>query len=366
VLEDIPNDSGEALDSIYRFDHMMPVVADRGWNDIVQMLGWLCEHWDQPDEGIWETRGGRRPFMYGRIQSWVAFDRAIRMATERARPADIARWVAERDRLYHTVMHKGWNPKLKAFVQYEGSDVLDASTLLMLAVGMIVPTDEKWASTMSAMDKTLVSDSLVYRYDPKASPDGLRGSEGTFSLCTGWYVDALTRSGRLDDARLVFEKMLTYGNQLGLFSEEIGITGEQLGNFPQAFTHLSLINAASTSITIWTCGGPPSPPERRQVAESRLRTAARPARTASEIPRWELGFDSCPPSKAGCRNRPGNDHGGDPAYSRRMTRDACHAAGWSGQADRPRPRILPTLTKPHWREHSRPSRPQPHFSRPRW
>jgi GH15 family glucan-1,4-alpha-glucosidase len=235
---------GEALDSIYQMDHMTPVVADRGWADITAMLDWLCEHWDQPDEGIWETRGGRRPFMYGRLMSWVAFDRAIRMATERGRPADVARWVAERDRLYHTVMQKGWNPKLKAFVQYEGSDVLDASTLLMPAVGMIVPTDEKWASTMSAMDKTLVSDSLVYRYDPRASPDGLRGSEGTFSLCTGWYVDALTRSGRLDDARLVFEKMLTYGNHLGLFSEEIGITGEQLGNFPQAFTHLSLINAA--------------------------------------------------------------------------------------------------------------------------
>jgi pentatricopeptide repeat protein len=97
---------------------------------------------------------------------------------------------------------------------------------------------------MAAMDKVLVSDSLVYRYDPKASPDGLRGSEGTFSLCTFFYVDALTRSGRLDDARLVFEKMLTYSNHLGLFSEEIGLTGEQLGNFPQAFTHLSLINAA--------------------------------------------------------------------------------------------------------------------------
>ncbi len=179
---------GEAMDSIYKFDHMTPVVADRGWGDITTMLDWLCEHWDQPDEGIWETRGGRRPFMYGLVMSWVAFDRAIRMATERARPADVARWVAERDRLYHTVMQKGWNPKLKAFVQYEGSDVLDALTLLMPAVGMIVPTDEKWASTMSAMDKTLVSDSLVYRYDPKASPDGLRGSEGTFSLCTGRYV----------------------------------------------------------------------------------------------------------------------------------------------------------------------------------
>jgi pentatricopeptide repeat protein len=166
------------------------------------------------------------------------------MAAERSRPADVARWISERDRLYRTVMDRGWNAKMKAFVQYEGSDVLDASTLLMPAVGIIVPTDEKWASTMAAIDKTLVEDSLVYRYDPKASPDGLRGSQGTFSLCTGWYVDALTRSGRLDEARLVLEKMLTYGNHLGLFSEEIGITGEQLGNFPQAFTHLSLINAA--------------------------------------------------------------------------------------------------------------------------
>jgi GH15 family glucan-1,4-alpha-glucosidase len=235
---------GEAMDSIYRFDHMTPVIAERGWNDLVAMLDWLCAHWDQPDEGIWETRGGRRPFMYGKLMSWVAFDRAIKMATERSRPADVPRWTAERDRLYRTVMDKGWNASMKAFVQYEGSDVLDASTLLMPAVGIIVPTDEKWVATMKAIDKTLVEDSLVYRYDPKASPDGLRGSEGTFSLCTGWYVDALTRSGRLEEARLTFEKMLTYGNHLGLFSEEIGITGEQLGNFPQAFTHLSLINAA--------------------------------------------------------------------------------------------------------------------------
>jgi GH15 family glucan-1,4-alpha-glucosidase len=235
---------GEAMDSVYRIDHNAPHVAERGWNAIVHMLDWLCEHWDEPDEGIWETRGGRRRFMYGRLQSWVAFDRGIRMAAERARPADLARWTTERDELYRTVMDKGWNPSIKAFVQHEGSDVLDASTLLMPAVGIVVPRDDKWVSTMKAMDKTLVSDSLVYRYDPKASPDGLSGEEGTFSLCTGWYVDALTRSGRLDEARLTFEKMLTYGNHLGLFSEEIGVTGEQLGNFPQAFTHMSLINAA--------------------------------------------------------------------------------------------------------------------------
>jgi GH15 family glucan-1,4-alpha-glucosidase len=235
---------GEAMDSIYFIDQGPFGVADEGWNDLVGMLDWLCENWDQPDEGIWETRGGRKPFVYGRLMSWVALDRAIRMAVKRSRPADLPRWTAERDRIYRTIMDKGWNDDLQAFSQYEGSDVLDASNLLIPLVGFLVPNDPKWQSTLSAMDKTLVSDSLVYRYDPKASPDGLRGSEGTFSLCTFWYVDALARSGRLQDARLTFEKMLTYANHVGLFSEEIGATGEQLGNFPQAFTHLSLINAA--------------------------------------------------------------------------------------------------------------------------
>jgi GH15 family glucan-1,4-alpha-glucosidase len=235
---------GEALDTISVAYRHQGGVAYRGWKDIAHVLDWLCENWDQPDEGIWETRGGRKPFTYGRIMSWVAFDRAIRMATENALPADLTRWTAERDRLYETVMQKGFNRSMKAFVQYEGSDVLDAATLRMPTVGMVAPYDEKWTSTMTAMDKTLVSDSLVYRYDPKASPDGLRGHEGTFSMCTFWYIDALTRGGRLREARLTFEKMLTYGNHLGLFSEEIGVTGEQLGNFPQAFTHLALINAA--------------------------------------------------------------------------------------------------------------------------
>jgi GH15 family glucan-1,4-alpha-glucosidase len=237
---------GEAMQSVYLTLQARPDVpmTDRGWRDLTELLDWLAQNWHLPDEGIWETRGGRKPFTYGRLMSWVAFDRAIRIARAGGRPADLQRWTAVRDALYDAVMNKGWNPALNAFVQYEGSDVLDASALLMLAAGMISPADEKWISTLAAMEKTLVSDSLVYRYDPKASPDGLQGSEGTFSLCTGWYVDALTRSGRLDEARLVFEKMLTYANHVGLFSEEIGLTGEQLGNFPQAFTHLSLIGAA--------------------------------------------------------------------------------------------------------------------------
>jgi GH15 family glucan-1,4-alpha-glucosidase len=141
-------------------------------------------------------------------------------------------------------MDRGWSKQRAAFVQQYDSDVLDASNLLMPLVGFVAPYDPMWRSTLDAMDEELVSDSLVYRYDPAASPDGLQGSEGTFSICTFWYVDALARSGRLEEARLTFEKMLTYANHVGLFAEEIGLTGEQLGNFPQAFTHLSLINAA--------------------------------------------------------------------------------------------------------------------------
>jgi GH15 family glucan-1,4-alpha-glucosidase len=235
---------GEALDSIYFADQHGVGTPHRGWTELSGMLDWLAEHWDQPDAGVWETRGGPQDFVYSRINSWAAFDRAIRYAIERGRPSSLQRWIIERDNIYTQVMTNGWNEKVGAFVQHYGTDVLDASVLRMAQVGMVLPTDPMWLSTLRAMDKELVSDSLVYRYNPEASPDGLRGSEGTFSLCTFWYVHALAQAGRLSDARLVFEKMLTYANHLGLFAEEIGLTGEQLGNFPQAFTHLSLINAA--------------------------------------------------------------------------------------------------------------------------
>ncbi|GAA3517874.1 glycoside hydrolase family 15 protein [Actinocatenispora rupis] len=235
---------GEAMDSVYLADtHGLEVSYD-GWRRLVDLTGWLCEHWDQPDDGIWETRGGRQHFTYGRLMSWVAFDRAVRLADRRGRPGDVARWSAMRDAVYQQVMDRGFDEKRQAFVQHYDTDVLDASLLYMPLVGFVSPADPRWRSTLAAMDEELVSDSLVYRYDPAASPDGLRGSEGTFSICTFWYVDALARSGRLDDARLTFEKMLTYASPLGLYSEEIAPTGEQIGNFPQAFSHLSLISAA--------------------------------------------------------------------------------------------------------------------------
>jgi GH15 family glucan-1,4-alpha-glucosidase len=237
---------GEAMNSIHALDSGALRefgVGHEGWQHIVAMIDWLCEHWHDPDEGIWETRGGRRHFVYGQLMSWVALDRAIRMAASRSRPADVDRWGRERDRIHAQIMTKGWNDRLGAFVQYEGGDVLDAALVHMPLVGFIVPNDPRWRSTMAAMDRTLVDDSLVYRYDPQASPDGLPGSEGTFSLCTFLYVAALARSGRLDEARMTFAKMLTYANHLGLYSEEIDPTGQQVGNFPQAFTHLALITA---------------------------------------------------------------------------------------------------------------------------
>jgi GH15 family glucan-1,4-alpha-glucosidase len=235
---------GEAADAMFLADSYGVQIAHRGWLAVSDIMDWLCEHWDQPDEGIWETRGGRQNFTYGRFQTWVALDRAIRLATKRGRPADIARWTTERDTVYQQIMERGWNPKVGAFTQHYDTEVLDSSLLLMPLQGFIAPGDPMWISTLEAMDRELVSDSLVYRYNPAASPDGLAGDEGTFTLCTFWYVDALARAGRLDEARLTFEKMHTYANHLGLFSEEIGSTGEQLGNFPQAFSHLSLISAA--------------------------------------------------------------------------------------------------------------------------
>jgi GH15 family glucan-1,4-alpha-glucosidase len=236
---------GEALDSLYAASRAGLEIPYRAWSALRHVLDWLSDNWDQPEEGIWETRGGRQAFTYGRVMCWVAFDRAIRMSVEHGLPAQVDRWTAERDRIYEQVMDKGFHATREAFVQHYDTDVLDAALLRMPTVGFIAGTDPRWLSTLRAMDDELVTDSLVYRYNPEASPDGLRGSEGTFSLCTFAYVDALTRAGRIDDARTAFEKMLTYANHVGLYSEEIALTGEQIGNFPQAFTHLSLIDAAT-------------------------------------------------------------------------------------------------------------------------
>ncbi|MDX6742840.1 glycoside hydrolase family 15 protein [Actinocorallia sp. A-T 12471] len=232
---------GEAAYALAERDGIAQI---HGWRALVDVLDWLAEHWDRPDEGVWETRGGRQDFTFSRLMTWVAFDRGIRHSLTHARPADVARWTRVRDEVYQQIVDRGWHSGRKAFVQHFATDVLDASLLLMPRVGFVAPHDPVWLSTLDAMERELVSDGLVYRYDPSASPDGLRGEEGTFNLCSFLYVEALARTGRVERAHYTFDKMLTYANHVGLFAEELGQSGEQLGNFPQAFTHIALIGAA--------------------------------------------------------------------------------------------------------------------------
>ncbi|MEW1657683.1 glycoside hydrolase family 15 protein [Streptomyces sp. NPDC093707] len=235
---------GALIDSLYLYDKWGQPLSSDYWDTICGLVDWVCGNWDQPDEGIWETRGKIQNFLYSQLMCWVAIERAMRIARHRGLPADMPRWSQARDAIYRRIMQRGWSSERQAFVQHEGADVLDAAVLMMPLAKFISPTDPKWLSTLDALGGELVSDSLVYRYDPKHSPDGLRGEEGTFSICSFWYVEALSRAGRVDEARLAFEKMLTYANHVGLYAEEIGHTGEQIGNFPQAFTHLALISAA--------------------------------------------------------------------------------------------------------------------------
>jgi GH15 family glucan-1,4-alpha-glucosidase len=236
---------GELIDSVYLYNKYGEPISYDSWRNLTNIVDWVAENWDQVDEGVWETRGGRQHFTYSRLMSWVAVERAVRIARQRGLPADIVRWMRVRDDIFEQIMTRGWHEDRGAFVQHYDTEVLDASVLLMPLVKFVSPTDPRWLSTLDAIGRELVSDSLVYRYNAAASPDGLQGEEGTFSICSFWYVEALARAGRLDQARIAFEKTLTYANHLGLYSEEIGPTGEALGNFPQAFTHLSLISAAT-------------------------------------------------------------------------------------------------------------------------
>ena len=235
---------GELMDSVYLFNKYGKPISYDLWVNLRRLLNWVCDNWEQPDEGIWEVRGGKKHFVYSKMLCWVALDRGLRLADKRSFPADRDRWIKTRDTIYEEIMTKGWSESRQSFVQYYGSDTLDASCLLMPLVFFISPTDPRMLKTLDAIQKELVSDSLVFRYSLKEWKDGLKGNEGTFNICTFWLVEALTRAGRLEDARLIFEKMLGYANHLGLYAEETGPNGEALGNFPQAFTHLALISAA--------------------------------------------------------------------------------------------------------------------------
>jgi GH15 family glucan-1,4-alpha-glucosidase len=245
---------GELMDSMYLYNKYGSPISYELWSYLRTLTNWVCANWRKKDDAIWEVRGGRRDFVYSKVMCWVAVDRAVRLATKRSLPADWRRWMRVRDQIYEAVMTRGWSKKRGAFIQSYDRDAVDASLLLMPLVFFISPNDPRMLQTIGAINKSpkdggLVSDGLVYRYDVDKTPDGLKGTEGTFNICTFWLVEALTRASRddpsrLQDARLLFEQMLGYANHLGLYAEQLGVGGRALGNFPQALTHLSLISAA--------------------------------------------------------------------------------------------------------------------------
>jgi len=245
---------GELLDAVYLFNKYGTPISYDFWRILEMLVDWVCENWRRRDEGIWEVRGDSQDFVYSKLMCWVALDRGLRLADKRSFPAPRERWLKVRDEIYRDIMSKGWNRERQAFVQYYGANTLDAANLTMPLVFFLSPTDPRMLKTLDAILRPiekggLVANSLVYRYNVAETDDGLTGEEGTFNICTFWLVEALTRAGRfqrerLDDARLMFERMIGFTNHVGLYAEQTGHSGEALGNFPQAFTHLALISAA--------------------------------------------------------------------------------------------------------------------------
>jgi GH15 family glucan-1,4-alpha-glucosidase len=243
------------MDAVYLYNKYGSPISFDLWTYLRKIVNWVCKNWHRADEGVWEVRGGKQHFLYSKVMCWVAVDRALRLADRRSFPSNRDVWLKTRDNIYEDIMKNGWNEEMQAFVQYYGSDTLDASALILPLVLFLSPTDPRMLKTIDAINMPpnkggLVSSSLVYRYDVSKTDDGFEGSdEGTFNMCTFWLIEALTRAGRTDkkrllESQLMFEQMMTYSNHLGLFSEEMSFGGVALGNFPQAFTHLALISAA--------------------------------------------------------------------------------------------------------------------------
>ncbi|WP_182085372.1 glycoside hydrolase family 15 protein [Aureimonas sp. ME7] len=236
---------GEFMDAVYIATKARGKPSYSVWAKLSGLVDWLCGNWHLPDRGIWESRGEDKEYLSSRLMCWVAIDRGMRIADRESLPADMARWRAERDKIQRTIVEEFWNPEIGAFTQFKGGDTLDAVVLLMPLVRFINPRDPMWLSTLKAVKRDLVHDCLVRRYiNGPSNHDGLEGEEGFFTICSFWYVEALARSGFVGEARLLFEKLHSYANHLGLYAEELSTDGEHLGNFPQGLTHLSLISAA--------------------------------------------------------------------------------------------------------------------------
>jgi len=250
---------GELMDSVYIYNKHGEPISHDFWNSLVNLTEFVCKNWRKPDEGIWEVRGGPKEFLHSRAMCWLAIDRAMKIARDRSFPAPLVRWHRTKDEIYKNIFDKFWDPKMKSFVQFRGAKTVDAAALLLPLVKFVSPTDPRWKSTMEAIRKRLVDDSLVYRYQPdRAAPDGIGGHEGTFSMCSFWYVECLARGGDLKQGRFIFEKALGYANHLGLYAEQLGPGGEHMGNFPQALSHISLISAAWALDNALSAGDKPS------------------------------------------------------------------------------------------------------------
>jgi GH15 family glucan-1,4-alpha-glucosidase len=236
---------GEMLDAIYIYNSYDAISYDL-WQNLNRLLEWLQNHWQDADEGIWEVRGGQQHFLHSRLMSWVAFDRAGRIARHRGWPAPLDDWHGISTEIYQQIMTQGWSEEKQSFVQYYGSDSIDASALLLMITNFTGSKEPRILATIKRIQKELTNGALVHRYNPQnAANDGLGSEEGTFSACSFWLVENLARSGQLEDARLMLERLLSYSNHVGLYAEEISQTGEALGNYPQAFTHLALITACT-------------------------------------------------------------------------------------------------------------------------
>jgi len=238
---------GEVLLAMQQSHELGLETDESDWRLQVQLMRFLEAHWHEPDEGIWEVRGGRKHFTHSKMMAWLAFDRAIKLAEacQHSGKDYIPRWKKTRDYIHREVCERGYNKDKNAFTQSYGSDAIDASLLMMLRVGFLPPSDPRVRGTIEAIERELVQDGLVLRYRTEEHVDGLPGREGTFLPCSFWLVNCLHFIGRTEDAKAMFERLLALRNDLGLISEEYDpITKRQLGNFPQAFTHLALVNSA--------------------------------------------------------------------------------------------------------------------------
>jgi GH15 family glucan-1,4-alpha-glucosidase len=237
---------GEILGAAYRLHDQLDTIDDDTKRFLIACADAASTSWTEKDQGIWEVRGEPQHFLYSKVMCWVALDRAIALAGRLSADDRVADWKQSRDEIFETVVRDGWSDEAGAFTQYVGSTGLDASNLMMAIVGFLPADDPRMLATIDAIQERLTDDAgLVYRYRTDEGVDGLAGEEGTFLLCTFWLAQALALSGQVDRARAVFESAITFANDLGLLAEEVDpATGEMLGNFPQAFSHIGLVNAA--------------------------------------------------------------------------------------------------------------------------